>query len=380
MGKDYYAILGVARDADEEAVKKAYRKMALKWHPDRNKDKEEAAKKKFQEVSEAFEVLSDSNKKAIYDQYGEEGLKGVPQGGPGGGGMPGAGFGGFPGGATFTFSSTGPGGDFGGFHPSRPEDIFAQFFSGFGGMGGMPGGMGSGMAGDDDGGIGGFPGFASFGRGPGGGGARGGVPHSAPAAVRKSLPLTLEDLYTGTTKKLKVTRRLRGGAGQSVQAEKILSVNIKPGYKVLYFAFSAVVPLRPSPSRGCGEAGTKIRFEREGDELPDGTSQDIEFVVEEKPHPVFKREGNNLLHTVDITLGEALTGFTRTLKTLDGRELRISNSASVVQPGQESKMPGEGMPISKHPGTKGDLIIKYNVRFPASLSPAQKEKIRGVIP
>ncbi|KAG5458660.1 MAG: HSP40/DnaJ peptide-binding protein [Olpidium bornovanus] len=268
------------------------------------------------------------------------------------------GFGSFPGGTTFTFTSGGPRGGFGGFHPSRPEDIFAQFFSGFGGMGGMRG-MRADMAGDEDEGMGGFPGFGHFGRGGvGGAGARTGPRRQAPAAVKRSLPLSLEELYTGTTKKLKVTRKLHDVSGRTVQAEKILTLNIKPGYK----------------------AGTKIRFENAGDDLPDGTSQDIEFVIEEKPHPVFKREGNNLLHTLDITLGEALTGFTRTLKTLDGRELQISSPSSVVQPGQTLRMPGEGMPISKHPGSKGDLIIRHNVRFPANLTPAQKEKIRGVIP
>ena len=76
MGKDYYAILGVPKDADEAALKKAYKKQALKWHPDRNPDNKTAAEAKFKEVAEAYEVLSDKNKRAIYDQYGEEGLKG----------------------------------------------------------------------------------------------------------------------------------------------------------------------------------------------------------------------------------------------------------------------------------------------------------------
>ena len=90
---DYYAVLGVNRDADEETIKKAYRKHALKWHPDRNPSNKTAAEQKFKEISEAYEVLSDKNKRAIYDQFGEEGLKGgVPPpesgfGGSGGGGI-----------------------------------------------------------------------------------------------------------------------------------------------------------------------------------------------------------------------------------------------------------------------------------------------------
>ncbi|KAJ2711217.1 Molecular chaperone (DnaJ super), partial [Coemansia spiralis] len=123
MGKDYYAILGVSKDASEEALKKAYRKLALKYHPDRCADgNKEAAESKFKDISEAYEALSDKEKRQIYDQFGEEGLKGgVPPGG-GGGGFPGAG--GFPGGGGTTFSF-GQGG-FGGFNPSNPEDIFAQ--------------------------------------------------------------------------------------------------------------------------------------------------------------------------------------------------------------------------------------------------------------
>jgi DnaJ family protein B protein 4 len=94
-GRDYYQILGISKDADEETIKKAYKTQALKWHPDRNPNKKEEAEKKFKEVAEAYEVLSDSQKRKIYDQFGEEGLKGgMPTGaGPGGA----EGFSGFPG-------------------------------------------------------------------------------------------------------------------------------------------------------------------------------------------------------------------------------------------------------------------------------------------
>ncbi|KIO26338.1 hypothetical protein M407DRAFT_202255 [Tulasnella calospora MUT 4182] len=132
MGKDYYALLGIDRKADDDAIKKAYKKMALKWHPDRNKGSEEA-NQKFKEISEAFEVLSDKNKREVYDRFGEEGLKGggMPPGGDFGGDFGGAEpggnpfAGGFPGGTTFTFTSGGPGGRGGpGFTPSDPSFIF----------------------------------------------------------------------------------------------------------------------------------------------------------------------------------------------------------------------------------------------------------------
>ncbi|CDH48527.1 dnaj homolog subfamily b member 1-like [Lichtheimia corymbifera JMRC:FSU:9682] len=369
MGKDYYAILGVPKNADDDAIKKAYRKQALKWHPDRNKDKVEEANQKFQEVGEAFEVLSDKNKRAIYDQYGEEGLKG---GGPppgadaAGGGFPGgAGFSGFPGGGggrTYTFTSGGPGGaGFKPFHPSDADDIFRHFFASFGGGG--PGGMGGGM--DDDGGM---PGGFSFG---------GGMPRTArtsgrqgfgrstaspqppqkPPAIKRPLPISLEDLYKGTTKRLKVTRKIRDGAtGRVMNTDKILTINVKPGWK----------------------AGTKIRFPGEGDELENGQTQDIEFIVEEKPHAVFKRDGDNLRMTIQLTLAEALSGFSKKIKTLDDRTLSVSNANTIVQPGQESRVPNEGMPNSKT-GRKGDLIVKYEVKFPTNLTPTQKERIKEIL-
>src|SRR4051812_47328770 len=125
MGKDYYKILGVKREATDDEIKKAYRKLALQWHPDKNPDKPQEAKQRFTEIGEAYEVLRDKQKRAIFDQYGEEGLKGGPPPSADGsaGGHPFAGAGGFPGGGAFQFSS----GD--------AENIFAQFFGGMGGMG-----------------------------------------------------------------------------------------------------------------------------------------------------------------------------------------------------------------------------------------------------
>ncbi|KAI9143830.1 hypothetical protein BKA69DRAFT_1059260 [Paraphysoderma sedebokerense] len=358
MGKDYYKILGVGKDASEDDIKKAYRKMALKYHPDRNPDNTEEAKRKFQEVSEAFEVLSDKNKRAIFDQFGEEGLKGVPPEGagpgPGGAGFPG-GFGGFPGGSTFTFNMGGMPRGGGSYRPSAAEDIFRTFFSSMGGGGGM-----GGMAMDDDdmGGFGGI--FGNMGGMPGMGGARGpGVRRQPPQkqTVSRDLPVSLEELYSGATKKLKVTRRLIDGAtGRTIPSEKILTINIKPGWK----------------------AGTKIKFPNEGDELPTGGNQDIEFVISQKNHPAYTRDGDNLITPIDLTLTEALTGFERTVKTLDGRTLKVSNS-NVTKAGEEIRYSGEGMPISKSPGRKGDLVIKCNVRFPSYLSPQQKQEVKRVL-
>ncbi len=151
-GKDYYATLGVAKDVSEDELKKAYKKMALKWHPDRNLDNKVAAEARFKEIGEAYEVLSDPSKRQIYDEYGEEGLKGGPP-------PQASSSDGFDGAAHFANGSGAGGfrGRFpGGFQPSRAEDIFAQMFGGgSGGLGGM-GGLGS-MFGGMGGGMGGMP-------------------------------------------------------------------------------------------------------------------------------------------------------------------------------------------------------------------------------
>jgi DnaJ family protein B protein 4 len=342
MGRDYYQILGVPRDADEETIKKAYRKQALKWHPDRNQNNKEEADRKFKELAEAYEVLSDKQKRQIYDQFGEDGLKGgaMPDGA---GGF--SGFSGFPGGTTFTFTSSGPGG-FKPFKPSNAEDIFAQFFGG------------NSPFGDDIFGSSGTRGFSSsfggssFGRSGNPFSGMGGQSQPAPA-IQRQLPCSLEELYKGTSKRLKVTRRLRDASGQTVTAEKILTVDIKPGWK----------------------AGTKIKFAGEGDELPDGRAQDIEFVLQEKPHDTFRREGDDLHMTITLSLVEALTGYERKITTLDGRTLRVSNT-KVTQPDQETRFSNEGMPISKRPNAKGDLIIHFKVNFPRELTETQRAAIR----
>ena len=347
MSRDYYNILGVTKGATDDEIKKAYRKLAMKWHPDKNPDNKATAEKKFQEISEAYEVLSDSNKKAIYDQYGEDGLKG--------GAMPGQG--GMPGGFHF---STGSGGQF---HPSNPEDIFKAFFGG-----GSPFG-GASFGGDDFGSMGGNGGFQSFSTGGipggfagmgnmGGGRARNQKRSSpAPTVVQRTLPLTLNDLYTGTEKKLKVTKKVLNHSGQTSSSEKILTIDIKPGYK----------------------KGTKVKFPGEGDDTLEGP-QDLEFVLDEKPHPDFTRDGDDLHTSVKLSLLEALTGFEKQITTLDGRKLKISGGKNETQqPGSVICVRGEGMPIRKEAGKKGDLLVKFEVELPKHVSEAQKNAIKSLL-
>ena len=342
----YYKTLGIEKDATETDIKKAYRKLALKYHPDRNK--EAGAEAKFKQVSEAFEVLSDPEKRKTYDLYGEDGLKGggpMPGGAGSAGGFPG-GFsaGGMPGG--FSFSSAQSGGMPGGFSfsASDPNDIFSQFFSGgdpFASMGGggMPGGFSS---------MGGMPG--GMGAGFGNGGPRQKAA-SAPATevISRPLPVSLNDIYTGATKKLKITRKLLDSSGSPMNAEKVLEVNIKPGYK----------------------SGTKIKFAGAGDEKRDGTTQDIEFVIEDKPHPNLIRDGDNIRHILELSLLEALTGYEKVVETIDGKRLSISGSQP-AQNGAEKRFPSLGLPNSKT-GARGDFIVEIKVKMPTKTFTAQEK-------
>ncbi|KAG5226337.1 dnaJ subfamily member [Salix suchowensis] len=317
MGVDYYKILQVDKTAKDDDLKKAYRKLAMKWHPDKNPNNKKEAEAKFKQISEAYDVLSDPQKRAVYDQYGEEGLKGqVPPPGAGGAG-PGA-----------SFFSTGDGPASFRFNPRNADDIFAEFFGGVGGMRGarFPGGM----FGDDI--------FKSYGEG--GGSTHQSAPRKA-APVENKLRCSLEELYKGASKRMKISREIVDSSGKSVQVEEILTIDIKPGWK----------------------KGTKITFPEKGNEMPNVIPADVVFVVDEKPHPMFSRDGNDLILTQKISLAEALTGYTVNLITLDGRNLTIPIN-SVIHPNYEEL---------------GNLRIKFSVKFPTRLTAEQKAGIKTLM-
>ncbi|XP_015943009.1 uncharacterized protein LOC107468269 [Arachis duranensis] len=349
MGVDYYKILQVEKSATDDDLKKAYRKLAMKWHPDKNPNNKKEAESKFKQISEAYEVLSDPQKRAIYDQYGEEGLKGqVPP--PDAAGAGGA-----------SFFQTGNGATTFRFNPRNADDIFAEFFgfsSPFGGMGGGGSGAGAGAgAGMRGGGTRSFGGifgddiFSSFGEGR----AMSQGPRKAPP-IERTLPCTLEELYKGTTKKMKISREIADASGKTLPVEEILTIEIKPGWK----------------------KGTKITFPEKGNEQPNVIAADLVFVIDEKAHRVFTRDGNDLVVTHKISLSEALTGYTVHLKTLDGRVLSIPIN-NVIHPSYEEVVPGEGMPIPKDPSKKGNLRIKFDIKFPARLTSDQKTGLRKLL-
>ena len=362
MGKDFYAILGLKRGASEGEIKKAYRKLAVKWHPDKNRDNVEVAQAKFQEIGEAFGILSDPEKKKIYDQFGEEGLSGGPPppsssstggGGPGGGfsshGFPPGGFGGGSGGSMH-------------FSQANADDIFRSFFGtsdpfSAGGMGGMGGGHGGGMMpGGMDMGMGGMGmGGGMFGGDDGGGGFSRARHAPATQAQEKAPPIqhdlkvSLDDLYTGAVKKVRITKKVTdASSGKSSQVAVTKEISIKPGWK----------------------DGTKITYEREGDERPGVIPADIIFVLREIPHPVFTRDGNDLKVAIDVSLEDAMRGVNTSLKSLDNRTISIVEPH--VSPQTAKIIRGEGMMNTKTK-KKGDLVVRFNIIFPDLTSTARRQ-------
>ncbi|KAG7288858.1 hypothetical protein NEMBOFW57_005217 [Staphylotrichum longicolle] len=362
-----YEQLNVSPTANQEEIKKAYRKAALKWHPDKNKDNPDAAEK-FKECSQAYEILSDPEKRKLYDQYGLEYILrgGVPppEGAAGGnpfastaGGMP-EGF------AQFFTNAGGAGGPgVGGqrythhFSFSDPENLFRNTFrdSG-GGMGGLGADFLEEMLSGARSSTSSASGAGRRTRGSFGESMRSArAPTPEVTTVERPLPLSLEDLFTGVTKKMKIKRKMFDDTGKRTTTDTVLEVPIKPGLK----------------------KGSKIRFKGVGDQ-EEGGQQDLVFIVEEKPHPLFTRDGDDIVHTVDLDLKEALTGWKRTITTIDGKNLNIDR-AGPTQPGSSDSYPGLGMPISKKPGQRGAFVVKYNVRFPLTLSPTQKQKLREIL-
>lgn len=309
MGIDYYAVLGVTRNSSDDEIKKAYRKLALKYHPDKNK--EPGSVEKFKQIAEAYDILSDKKKRAIYDQYGEEGLRG---------GVP-SDAGGFTDGYTFH---------------GNAEKVFRDFFGGsnpFADLLGEP---------DLANAFGGIHG-------------RGRKKQDPP--IERELHLSLDEVYHGSTKKMKISRRVMNEDGHTSSIrDKILTINVRPGWK----------------------AGTKITFPQEGDQGPNNIPADIVFVVKDKSHPVFRREGNDLVFVAKIPLGKALIGCSIEVPTLDGRLLNIPIN-DIVHPKYKKSIPGEGMPHSKQPSNKGNLNIEFDIQFPEQLTPEKKQLIRQAL-
>jgi molecular chaperone DnaJ len=334
--RDYYEVLGVQKSATAEEIKKAYRKKAIEYHPDKNPG-DKAAEEKFKEAAEAYEVLSDAEKRKRYDQFGHQ----MGAGGFGGG----QGYGGFGGG----FSGQG----------MSMEDIFSQFgdiFGGhFGGAGGFSGGFGGGQ------GFGGAYGF-------GGGRARQRVNKGSDLRVR--IKLSLKEIAHGAEKKIKVKKLVTcpdcGGTGKVNGAtcgscsdgvkreEEVISFNIPAGaYDGQQFSM-----------QGKGNAA------RNG-----GIPGDLIIVVEEIPDAELVRDGDDLVYNLMLTFPTAALGGSAEVPTIEGRA-RIKIAAG-TQPGKVLRLKGKGLPSTQGYGT-GDLLVNVTVYVPESLSSDEKKSIEAL--
>ncbi len=316
--RDYYEVLGVARDATPEAIKKAYRALARKLHPDVNPS-DKTAEKKFKEVQQAYDVLSDSDKKAKYDRFGDAAFEGMAAAGP------------RTGASNFTFH-------FGG-EPSQGYDNidFSQFFGHMGGAAGAGVGAGAGIDEDEEahGGI--FEDLLGRMRTGKTGRTRPGRSMEAPL----SIPF-LTAVRGGET-----TIELQRGGGKT----ETLVVKIPPGV----------------------ETGSKLRLKGRGEPGARGApAGDLTIVITVEPHPHFRREGRDLLVDVPITIGEAVLGARVDVPSPDGQKsLTIPAGTSS---GQKLRLRGQGLPAA---GSKpaGDLFVVLRVVVPKGIDDESRKLI-----
>jgi len=316
--KEYYTILGVPRVASTEEIKKCYRKLALKWHPERATGKATEIAAKFDDIAEAYDVLCNAARRAIFDQYGEAGLKqGIPDGN-----------GGIKGG-KYQFGSNG-----------TALELFAKFFGTSSPFADILGEMGE----EPPAFYGELTGMQ--------------LPHTKhkPEPMVQSLEVTLRELYNSTTKKVTYVRSKLKPDGMSTEDEMVDQyIGLKPEW----------------------EEGPIASFSGQGDEGVDILPGDVDVNMTIAPDAQWAREGSTLVYTATISLVEALCGTVLEIPCLDGRVLSIPIT-QVVSPGFTKKWPGEGMP--KADGTKGNMLIKFDILFPESLTPAQKAALKKTLP
>ncbi|MBC7862210.1 MAG: molecular chaperone DnaJ [Bacteroidia bacterium] len=353
--RDYYEILGVAKNASEDEIKKAYRKQAIKYHPDKNSG-DKAAEEKFKEAAEAYEVLSNADKKARYDRFGHAGVGGAASGGGGGGG----GFGGM-----------------------NMDDIFSQFGDIFGG-----GGFGS---------------------------SRQGRRQNRGSDLRVRVKLNLKEVAEGAEKKIKLNRYVackpcNGTGAQNGTARENCGTCRGTGVHTRMQQTILGTMQTQSVCPSCGGAGSVIKEKckscfgdgivREDDHMvlniPAGVAEgmqlsvggkgnaaarggingDLLVVIEEEEHAELVRDGSNLLYNLFINFGDAALGCNAEIPLVEGIA-KVKLDAG-VQSGKVLRLRGKGLPEVNSHG-KGDLLIKVNVWTPSSLTSEEKkmmEKLR----
>lgn len=359
--RDYYDVLGVTKGASAEEIKKAYRKMAIKYHPDKNPG-DKQAEDNFKEAAEAYEVLSNPEKKQRYDHYGHAGVGGAAGGGYGGGGM-------------------------------NMDDIFSQFGDIFGG-GGSP--------------------FESF-FGGGGQQSRGGRRVSKGSNLRIKVKLTLEEIANGTEKKIKVNKQIAcktcDGSGAKDRSS-ISTCNTCGGSGAVRRVTNTILGQMQTTStcptcNGSGQQvtakctschgegilrgeetitinipagvsdGMQLSMSGKGNAAPHGgVPGDLIILIEEIPHETLKREGNNVVYDLHLSIIDAALGHSVEVPTIDGKaKIKIEPG---TQSGKLLRLKGKGIPEvnSYH---RGDEIIHVNIWTPKALSSEERsmlEKLR----
>ena len=179
------------------------------------------------------------------------------------------------------------------------------------------------------------------------------------AAVVRDLYVTLEEVARGVTKKMKITRNVTRNDHRGTQREeKILTIDVKPGWK----------------------EGTKVTFEKEGDQIPGKIPADIAFVIRDKPHPVFKRDASNIIYTAKVSLKDALCGTRVSVPTLTGQNVSLNLSREIIKPQTTKRLQGHGLPLPKEPHKKGDLIVHFDIQFPPTLTESAREILAEILP
>ena len=337
--RDYYEVLGVGRDADAKAIKRAYRKLAKKYHPDMNPG-DKQAEQKFKEITEAYNILSDDEKKKLYDQYGfaafEEGAGaggayGGSQGFHGQGGFDGSGFGGF------NFHQDGNGGyreyHFENGNMDDMGDIFGDIF----------GNMFHGKGSSQNSGFGGqsFHSQSGFGSGFGGRSAQ-----AKGSDLQSEVSISFEDAAFGCDKMI----RLSDASGNGSQT---LQVHVPAGI----------------------EDGKSIRLKGKGDPgFNGGPAGDLLLKVHVAPKTGFERKGMDVYTTTEIPFTTAVFGGEARVSTLYGDVIcRIPEGA---QTGRKIRLKGKGIVSMKNPSVHGDQYVTIRIQVPQNLSPEAKEKLR----
>ncbi|MDN3205115.1 molecular chaperone DnaJ [Algoriphagus sediminis] len=342
--RDYYEVLGVDKSASAEEIKKAYRKLAIKYHPDKNPN-DTKAEEKFKEAAEAYEVLSNPEKKQRYDQFGHQGVGGA--GGFGGGGM-------------------------------NMEDIFSQFGDIFGGGGG----------------------FGSFFGGGGGGSRR----TKKGTNLRVKLKLNLQEIANGVEKKIKVKRNVVAdgvtfktcstcqGTGQIKKVmNTMLGQMVSATTCTVCGGSGQIVDKRPAGADARGliakeevipinipggvAEGMQLSMSGKGNEIPGGIAGDLLIVIEEIEESTFQREGNNVIYDLYISFVDAALGASVEVPTIDGK-VKIK-----VEPGTQSgkmlRLKGKGIKdINGY--SRGDQLIMVNVWTPTQLNKEEKDALEGM--